>query len=239
MLRAQLRYFDVDRTVRRVMITSADVGEGKTMVSFNLARVAAGTDDRRALLIEADMRRPRMGKMIGREPGAGLAELLSHSQDVQGALRELVVSPDQMGDLDRPGGLDVLLAGSVPPNPIELLESDRMAELLNYADAIYDTVIIDTPPIGVVSDAIPLLHKVDGLLVISRMGTSRRDHALQLMKRLRGLNANILGVVVNSFHRESSGYGYYYYQDSDRAPAGEDRSPRRSIGQRTRSKPMG
>lgn len=239
MLRAQLRYFDVDRAVKRVMITSADVGEGKTMVSFNLARVAAGSDDRRALLIEADMRRPRMGRMIGREPVAGLAELLSHSQDVAGALRELVVSPDQLADADRPAaGLDVLLAGSMPPNPIELLESDRMAELLDYADGIYDTVIIDTPPIGVVSDAIPLLHKVDGLLVISRMGTSRRDHANQLMKRLRGLNANILGVVVNSYHREASGYGYYYYEDT-RADDGDTGARRRSISQRARSKPMG
>ncbi len=235
MLRAQLRYFDVDRTIKSVMITSADVGEGKTLVSFNLARAAAGTDDRRILLIEADMRRPRMSRLIGREPVAGLAELLSHSQDVESGLRELVLRPDQAADVDRPVGLDVLLAGSIPPNPIELLESERMLELLEYAHTIYDTVIIDTPPIGVVSDAIPLLHQVDGLLAVARLGTSRRDHAHQLAKRLRGLNANLLGVVINSYHRESAGY-YYYYED-DRGPARNDKL-RRPSEQRARSNPL-
>lgn len=233
MLRAQLRYFDVDRTVKRVMITSADAGEGKTLVSFNLARAAAGTDERRILLIEADMRRPRMSRLIGREPVAGLAELLSHPQNVESGLRELVLRPDQAADVDRPAGLDVLVAGSIPPNPIELLESERMLELLEYADGIYETVIIDTPPIGVVSDGIPLLHHVDGLVAVTRLGTSRRDRAQQFTKRLRGLNANVLGVVINSYHPESA--GHYYYYGEDRAPGRNNalRRPRADQGART------
>jgi tyrosine-protein kinase len=212
MIRAQLRYFDVDRHIQRVMITSADPGEGKSLISMNLARAAARTDDKRTLLIEADLRRPSLHTIIGREGVAGLGELLSHSQDLETGLRELVVTPDQLPESDHPVRLDVLLAGATPPNPAELLESRRMEALLEAADSIYDIVIIDTPPIGVVSDAIPLVHQVDGLLVINRMGVSRRDHAVQLMKRFRGLNAHILGVVVNSLRApDDSGYGYYQY----------------------------
>jgi capsular exopolysaccharide synthesis family protein len=224
MIRAQLRYFDVDRHIQRVMITSADPGEGKSLISMNLARAAARTDDKRTLLIEADLRRPSLHTIIGREGVAGLGELLSHSQDLETGLRELVVTPDQLPESDHPVHLDVLLAGASPPNPAELLESRRMEALLEAADSIYDIVIIDTPPIGVVSDAIPLVHQVDGLLVINRMGVSRRDHAQALIKRFRGLNAHILGVVVNSYRApDDSAYGYYQYSQ----PGDEDASRRR------------
>jgi tyrosine-protein kinase len=230
MIRAQLRYFDVDRHIQRVMITSADTGEGKSLISLNLARAAARTDDKRALLIEADLRRPSLNKLIGRNGVAGLAELLSHSQDLETGLRELVVTPDQMLESDHPARLDVLLAGAIPPNPAELLDSRRMEALLEAADSIYDIVIIDTPPIGVVSDAIPLVHQVDGLLVINRMGVSQRDHALRLMKRFAGLNAHILGVVVNSFRAPDEGdYGYYHYMRPD-----ADVSSRRGLRARQR-----
>jgi capsular exopolysaccharide synthesis family protein len=232
MIRAQLRYFDVDRHLKRVMVTSAESGEGKSLISLNLARAAARTDDRRALLIEADLRRPSLHRMIGRESGAGLAELLSHAQDLESGLRELVVTPDDMEETDRPLRLDILLAGSAPPNPVELLESQRMIQLLEQADTMYDVVIIDTPPIGVISDAIPLVHQVDGLLVITRMLYSRRDPATRLMKRLEGLNAHILGVVINSFQRTAdASYGYYGNYPATR---GEE-SPRRGLRGRPRS----
>jgi polysaccharide biosynthesis transport protein len=217
MIRAQLRYFDVDRNIQVVMVSSAETGEGKTMVSLNLARAAARADGKRALLIEADMRRPTLTRLVGRESVAGLAELLSHSQDLHAGLRELVVTPDQVVHGERPVHLDILLAGSVPPNPAELLESKRMIELLDAAASMYDIVVVDTPPIGVVSDAIPLAHQVDGILLISRIGVSHRDQASRLMTRLRGLNAHILGVVVNSYKPASgSQYGYYgYYQPAE------------------------
>jgi len=186
---------------------------------------AARADGKRALLIESDMRRPTLSGLIGSESVAGLAELLSHSQDLESGLRELVITPDELRELERSIHLDILLAGSMPPNPVELLESNRMRELLEAADAAYDLVIIDTPPIGVVSDAIPLIHQVDGLVVISRIGVSHKDHAVRLMKRFRSLNAHMLGVVVNSFRAGSDGAsgGYYAYHSA----AEEGVSPRR------------
>jgi succinoglycan biosynthesis transport protein ExoP len=212
MMRAQLRYFDVDRDIKRVMVTSSDSGEGKSLMSLNLARAAGRTGDTRALLIEADLRRPSLTRMIGLESVAGLSELLSHSQDLASGLRELVVTPEPTDDGGMVSRYDVLLGGAIPPNPVELLESKRMAELMDLAETMYDMVIIDTPPIGVVSDPIALVHQVDGLLVISRLGRSRRDHAARLMKQLRGLNAHILGVVINGI-QPAAGTGYYYQHE--------------------------
>jgi succinoglycan biosynthesis transport protein ExoP len=211
MIRAQLRYFDVDRDIKRVMVTSSDSGEGKSLIALNLARAAGRTDNQRALLIEADLRRPSLTAMIGLESVAGLSELLSHSQDLASGLRELVVTPEPLEAEGVASRYDVLLAGATPPNPVELLESKRMAELMDYAESVYDIVIIDTPPIGVVSDPISLVHQVDGVVVISRVGRSRRDHAARLMKQLRGLNAHVLGVVINGFEAAPEGYGYYGY----------------------------
>jgi succinoglycan biosynthesis transport protein ExoP len=216
MMRAQLRYFDVDRDIRRVVVTSADSGEGKSLVSLNLARAT----ERRTLVIEADLRRPSLSEMVGLEVVAGLAELLSHSQDLSSGLRELVVTPGSAEDeLGRLAQFDVLLAGAMPPNPLQLLESKRMVELLEYAETVYDMVILDTPPIGVVSDAIPLIHQVDGVLIISRVGRSRRDHAVRLMKQLRDLNAQVFGIVINS--ADSVSPGYYGYHGSNHADAGK------------------
>jgi len=210
MMRAQLRYFDVDRDIKRVMVTSADSGEGKSLVSLNLARAAGGADNQRTLLIEADLRRPSLAGRLELNGMAGLSELLSQSRDLESGLRELVVTPDSAEDYRFSSGFDVLLAGATPPNPVELMNSQRMAELMELVGSIYDVVIIDTPPIGVVSDPIPLVHQVDGVLVIARLGRSRRDRAVALMKQLHGLNAHILGLVVNSFQSSAGGYSDYY-----------------------------
>lgn len=234
MVRAQLRYFDVDRNIRRVLVTSADSGEGKSTLSLNLARAAASSEDKRALLIEADMRRPSISNMIGMEPLAGLSELLSHSQDLASGLRELVVTPVREED-GKPAGYDVLVAGSTPPNPLELLESARMTQLLDVADSIYDLVIIDTPPIGVVSDPIGLVHQVDGVVIVSRIGQTRRDHAQRLIKQLSGLSAHVLGVVVNAVQRAPGYYGYYDYERptaSGRGPLRRERRQRQLTGRR-------
>jgi succinoglycan biosynthesis transport protein ExoP len=214
MMHAQLRYFEVDRDVKRVMVTSAEIGEGKSLVSLNLARAAGGVDKQRTLLIEADLRRPSLASTLGLDSVAGLAELLSQSRDLESGLRELVVSPESPEDDRVLEGFEVLLAGATPPNPVELLESRRMAELMELVGSVYDIVIIDTPPIGLVSDAIPLAHQVDGVVVIVRLDRSHRDAAARLMKQLQGLNAHVLGIVINSFvGPPTSYYGYGLGQD--------------------------
>lgn len=227
MLRAQLRYFDVDQKLRRLLITSADAGEGKSTISLNLARAAAGTDNKRSLLIETDMRRPSLAGMIGLESLAGLSELLSQSTDLRSGLRELVVTPQASDELGGGSNFDVLVAGAVAPNPLELIESNRMSELLEIADSLYDMVIFDTPPVGVVGDAMALIHQVDGVVVVSRQGVSRRDRGRRLMMQLRGLNANVLGVVFNGMRGSEATYGTYYGYGDGTGAQPQPRTPRK------------
>jgi capsular exopolysaccharide synthesis family protein len=220
MIRAQLRYFDVDRDIKRVMVSSAEVGEGKSTIALGLARAVASSAEGRALLIEADLRRPSLADALGIENVVGLSELLSHASDVAAGLRELVVTPEDGGSNGARPQLDVLLAGGTPPNPLELLESKRMSELLDYADSVYDLVIIDAPPLPVVSDPIALVHHVDGLLLVARLGHTHRDRAARLVRQIGDLKADVLGVVINGVpHADTTyggyGYGYGYTPSTD------------------------
>jgi Mrp family chromosome partitioning ATPase len=105
----------------------------------------------------------------------------------------------------------VLLADAVPPNPAELLESNAMQELLSWTSEQYDLVLVDTPPLTVVSDAIPLLRRVDGVLIVSRFGRSTVNAAENLRNRLASLGAPVLGVVGNAYtEQKRDGYGYAY-----------------------------
>ena len=116
----------------------------------------------------------------------------------------------------------MLVAGHPPPNPAELLESHAMAEFLSWAAEHYELVVIDTAPIAVVSDAMPLLRSVDGVVLVSTLGKNTRDGAALLRERLTGMNAPLLGVVANQVKAKSKdgyGYGYSHYGSDDHAAA--------------------
>jgi Mrp family chromosome partitioning ATPase len=131
--------------------------------------------------------------------------------------------------------LDVLVAGEVPPpNPGELIESHAMEAVLERARAVYDLVVIDTPPLSLIADAIPLLTKVDGVIVVGRVGKTRRDAAEQLRKKLTSLRAPVLGIVANGVRRATAtpyrgGYGYGY---KPRLPAAVPSSNGAAVQQR-------
>ena len=220
MLRAHLRYFNVDRDVRTVMVTSAASGEGKSTVAQHLAQAAAmmGTS---TLLVEADLRRPSLGERLGRLDGPGLGEVLIGVCSAQAAIRSVSLGSSANGSASN-SRLDVLLAGAIPPNPAELIESRAMQELISSAAAEYELVLIDTPPLTVVSDAIPLLRQVDGVIIVSRLGMSTQDAAVQMRNRLTSLGAPTLGVVGNAYDQSKrEGYGYGYYQDETAVAAAD------------------
>jgi capsular exopolysaccharide synthesis family protein len=209
MLRAHLRYFNVDRDVRTVLVTSAASGEGKSTVTRYLAQAAA-TMGTSTLLIEADLRRPSLGDRLGEERGLGLVDVLIGASSASEAIRSIGVATGVNGSTRR-AELDVLLVGSVPPNPAELIESRAMEELVEWAAERYELVLIDTPPLSVVSDAIPLLRKVDGVVIVSRLGDSTQDAAERMRERLASLGAPMLGVVANAYaERKLESYGYAY-----------------------------
>ena len=196
LIRAHLRFFNVDRDLRTVVIASAAPGDGKTTIARHLAEAAARSGSR-VLLLEVDLRHPTLAQQLDIQSGPGLADVLIGAIPMGEATQPV--------DLEAPPGegtrrrtLDVLAAGAVlPPNPGELLESDAMDAVLEQAKSAYDFVVIDTPPLTAVSDAFPLLTKVDGVVIVGWVGRSRRDAAERLHQVLASSGAPLLGVIAN------------------------------------------
>ena len=194
---------------RSLIVTSAIPGEGKTTLAWNLARIEAAAGSR-VLLVEADLRRPSLARSLEANGAAGLSELLASDQ-VQ--LQDLIQPVDFEGgaeDSGAPegGAVDVLFAGSPPQNPAELLDSERMQAMLEVIPDRYDLVIVDTPP-TVVSDAMPILEHVGGVVVVGRVGLSTDESLIGLREQLDHLDAATLGVVVNGDTKGSDPYYYY------------------------------
>lgn len=211
MLRANLKYFNVDRPITTILVTSPQQADGSTTVACGLAMAEARAGVR-VLCIEADLRAPTLWRTAhgernsrpveasGRhkDRGPGLTAVLSGSTDPAAAVRTVA-------------GVDIITAGRLPPNPAELLESQRMADLLVWARERYERVIIDTPPTPSAPDAIPLIGQVDGVLVVVRLDHTRSDHARRLADHLLHGRAPVLGLVLNG----SSSPGAYQPRRED------------------------
>lgn len=214
LLQARLRYLDVDGPRQLMMLVSASAAEGKSTLAFYLAATAARSGNR-VLLIECDLRRPQLAERLGgRVPDYGLAEYLSRfDRPLSDVVTTLSGEESGFGRAD--WSMDVLPAGGQPPNPAELLESGRMVSLLEEARTRWDLVLLDTPPIGLVPDGIPLLSRVDGVLVVARMGAVTRESLRRLNRDLMRTGAKVLGVVANMVRQGRGdgydrGYGYGY-----------------------------
>lgn len=167
-----------------VLVTSALRGEGKTTTALDLARSFARAGER-VLLVEADLRRPVLAKALRVEPVPGLSEVLTGRVELATALR-------QGAD-----GLDLLPAGSVPPDPAELLGSDRMATLVATLRSGYDRVLVDTPPVLPVTDAVVCSAFADGVLLVVRWGRTRRAEVSEASRLLGRGRATLLGCVLD------------------------------------------
>ncbi len=207
MIRASLRYFNVDQEIRVVMVTSEVPQEGKSTVAWNLANVAALSGS--ALLIETDLRRPSLSKQHGIASAPGLAEYLTHQVSLDQVIQSKSVLGANGNGSDR--DLDIISAGTPPPNPSELLESKSMGDFLAEVKTKYDLVVIDTAPVGVVSDALALAPHANGVLVVSRIDKTTRESASRLKQRLQRSDVPILGVIANGVRTSRFGsYGGVY-----------------------------
>jgi succinoglycan biosynthesis transport protein ExoP len=207
LLRANLLYFNVRRQIKSVLVTSSMAGEGKSTVSWNLATAAAGLGTR-VLLIEADLRHPSLRERLHMPRHLGLGAYLAGNASLEDVTQRVGVESGTEGR-----GLDVILAGDIPPNPADLVESDAMTDLIRLAESQYELVVIDTPPATIVSDAIPLTRHVSGVLLVCRIGLTTRDTVKRLTHHLGNVGAPVLGVVVNALpvsERSYYGYGYAY-----------------------------
>ncbi len=204
-LRTSVLMSALDTPKKIIVITSSVPEEGKTTVSFNLACALAQV--KRVLLIDADMRRPKIGRLIGR---AADAPGLSHLVSGVALASECVVKHDQ-------GGFYVCTAGFVPPNPLELLSSDKFAEVLEKLREAFDVILIDSPPVQLVSDAIVLSQLASTVIYVVKADSTPYPLARSGIRRLAMANAPLLGVVLNQldleraekYYGEYSGYGKY------------------------------
>jgi succinoglycan biosynthesis transport protein ExoP len=168
-----------------VVVTSALGGEGKTTIALDLARSTAEAGER-VLLVEADLRRPTLGTALGLASGPGLSDVLAGQVEVAAAVRP--------GGVD---GLSVLPAGSVPPNPAELLSSPRMADVVAALRSGYDRVLLDATPLLPVTDAVVCAGLADGVLLVVRWGRTSRDEVSEAVTMLEQVHAPVLGSVLN------------------------------------------
>ena len=214
LIRAHLRYFNIDREVRTLLVTSTMPGDGKTTVAHHLA-TAAATVGSSVLLLEADLRDPSIASQVHLAPGPGVVDVLAGSVSLRRATQPITLDPAAEA---APLELDVLVAGTPePPNPAELIESEVFAALLEQARGIYDLVVIDASPLSVVSDAFPLLRRVDGVVIVGWMGRNRRGEAERLRETLAAVGTPLLGVIANGtkITRRDS-YARHYEQVTNR-----------------------
>lgn len=203
MLRTNLQFMGVDKPIKTVAITSSNPGEGKSTIISNLAASFATTGDR-VLLIDGDLRRPRINKFFHLENHIGLSSFLAGDLLLEKVIQETGVP-----------GLDIITSGPVPPNPAEILGSAKMKEFLGKVSSSYDLVLIDTPPVNTVADTSILSTRVDGMILVVEAETTSREAVLLAKQQLKKVNARILGVVLNKVKKTGKGYYYYYYNDEN------------------------
>jgi succinoglycan biosynthesis transport protein ExoP len=205
-IRANLRHQLREQNARSVLVTSASPGEGKTTVVWNLARMAAASGAK-VLLVEADLRRPVLARSLGANGAPGLSELLSGERQLQDVIQSVSFENHTNGTSTRET-IDVLFAGKPSASPAELLDSERMQAVLDVVPDGYDLVVVDTPPAVIVSDAMPMLGRVGGVLVVGRIGLSTHESIIELRNQLDNLDAPTLGVIING---DSAADSHRYY----------------------------
>ncbi|MBP3435778.1 MAG: CpsD/CapB family tyrosine-protein kinase [Clostridia bacterium] len=190
-----------------VVISSAEPNAGKSTVSCNLAITMAQTGAH-VLLIDADMRKPSQHKTFRVKKSNGLSRILSGQADVEDCICREVAR-----------GLDLIPSGSLPPNPSELLGSDAMVELLDRLSVQYDYIFIDTPPLGVVADSLVLCSVSAGTVLVTRQGQTTYEELQTAIDSVRGVEGNLLGVVISDMRENPRSYGryekYHYYKAYD------------------------
>jgi len=197
-LRTNLRFTNIDAQRQMLLITSAVPGEGKTLTAVNLARsmTLAGQS---VLLIDCDFRNPNVARNLGLETGVGVLSVLIGRIPLEEAIQA------------DSSGLHVLASGPKPPNPAEILETDAMRDLLAAARTAYDVIILDAPPMLPVADTSALIGYTDGVILMARFGSTKKDVLQLAAERIVSLGGRLYGNVLNGTPRRAAGvYGYGY-----------------------------
>jgi succinoglycan biosynthesis transport protein ExoP len=214
-LRTNLQYLNFNQSIKTIAVTSANMGDGKTTVSVNLATVYAKAGNK-VLIVDCDLRRPMIGKTLNSN-GRGLSELLVGKSNLKSVISRTRIE-----------GLYVISSGLIPPNPADLLGSDRLTDLLSELKEEFDVVILDCPPVLGVADTVILASKADAILLVTHAGKTKKQEIALAKDTLKKVGAHILGFVINGVRMDKN--NYYYHDDYDK-----HRNKRRAVGDGTRS----
>ncbi|NMB27004.1 MAG: CpsD/CapB family tyrosine-protein kinase [Tissierellia bacterium] len=199
-LRTNIQFSGIDKDIKSMVVTSIGSEEGKTTISINIAVTMAQTDSK-VLLVDCDLRKPSLHRYFGIDSLRGLTNILIQNIDYNEILYEFDEIPE----------LHIIGSGPIPPNPAELLGSNKMKNFLENMKDQYDMVILDTPPIGLVTDSALLSTIVDGTVLVCAVGKTDINMAKRSKDLLDRVNANILGVVLNKVPINGGGYYKYHY----------------------------
>lgn len=194
-----------------IVVSSSMANEGKTTTTTNLA-ISMSQADQRVLLIDGDLRKPKIHHYFSIPNAPGLTNYLGAAANSRASQKVdlfSIIHPTEYKNLS------VIASGSIPPNPAEVLGSEMMSEFLKDVSEHFDYIIIDTPPINVVSDALPVIRESDGVVMVIRSNSSTHPELQKALDSLKFIDAKILGFVVNYESENRSKYGYYKYNYND------------------------
>lgn len=206
-IRTGIEFSNLDKDLKVICATSSKKDEGKSTVVANLA-VSFAKIDKKVLLIDGDLRNPTINRLFDLANTHGLVDVLLGTKNITECIKHT-----------KQQGLDILTVGVIPPNPAEVLASHKMSEFIQNIRNGYDYIFIDTPPIGLVSDAAIISSYSDGVIFVVGSNEVDKNLAKMAKERLDNINANILGVILNKFKSDVNNdyYSYDYYgQDETR-----------------------
>ena len=221
LLRTKLQFSFADENDSRILgISSAMAGEGKSMSSINLA-YSLSQLNKKVLLIDCDMRRPSLAVKLSIAKVPGLTNYLSGLSNFSELIQPCGLKNDE-------NAFHVVTAGRNPPNPIELLSSERMSKLLTSLREYYDYIILDLPPVGEVSDALAIAKETDGMLLVVRQNYCKRPLLAEAVRQFEFVDVKVLGVIYNAASERSGGYGKKYYKKYGKYYGSYDKAYRRA-----------
>ncbi|MTJ11429.1 polysaccharide biosynthesis tyrosine autokinase [Anabaena sp. UHCC 0187] len=200
-LYSNLQLLNSDQPIRSLIISSSVPGDGKSTVSFHLAKIATAMG-KKVLLVDADLRRPQIHRLSELNNLWGLSNLISSNMDVEQVMKEMPNMKD----------LSVITSGPIPPDPARLLSSDRMRQIMDYCHQSFDLVIYDAPPMLGLVDARLIAPHTDGVMLVVRMNKTDKSALAQVQDSLKTYPINVLGIVVNGDKSQTNRYNSYYGQ---------------------------
>ena len=211
LLRTNLHFVDLDKKLKTIVVTSPIAGDGKTTVAANLA-IALAAQGERVLIVDADFIKPAIHKIFVLPDSPGITNTLAEGMNYQSVIHKA----------DGVENLDVITIGRIPPNSSELLSSSRMEEFIDELKGSYDRIILDTPPMMGVTDAVVLASILDGTLLVLRVGKIERNVIKRTRELIDNAKIRVLGGVLNAVDNRYGGYGYgyYYYGNAEKGGNG-------------------